>query len=264
MDTAAISAESLTRRFGSAIAVDAVTFTVASGSVFGLLGPNGAGKSSTIKMLTTLLPPTSGSARVAGFDVVRQPYEVRRRIGYVPQLPSADGDLTGMENLKIFVELYGVPRAERKDRIDEALALMDLADAADTLVSHYSGGMVRRLEIAESMLHRPAVLFLDEPTIGLDPAARRTVWEHVRSLRERFSTTIFLTTHYMEEAEELCDTVAFMRRGKIALLGPPAQLRTAIGPEATLEDVFIELAEEPPTGDDAAHASRTRVTNVSR
>ena len=231
----------LERRFGTLVAVDHVSLTVASGSVFGLLGPNGAGKSTIIKMLTTLLPPTSGSARVAGFDVRRQTYEVRRRIGYVPQMPSADGDLTGRENLLIFAELYGIKGAARRSAIDEALELMDLGDAADTLVKHYSGGMVRRLEVAESMLHRPPVLFLDEPTIGLDPAARRAVWKHLDLIRKRFKMTMFATTHYTEEADEYCDSVAFMHEGSIAEIGPPAQLRAAAGEGATLDDVFMQL-----------------------
>jgi ABC-2 type transport system ATP-binding protein len=165
--------------------VDALTVSVAAGEVFGLLGPNGAGKSTVIKMLTTLLPPTSGTASVAGFDIVRESGEVRRVIGYVPQLLSADGSLTGYENLLIFAKLYDIPRAERETRVRDALAFMGLTDAVNKLVQTYSGGMIRRLEIAQSMLHRPQVLFLDEPTVGLDPLARETVWNHLEELRAR-------------------------------------------------------------------------------
>ena len=164
-----LSTDALTRRFGDLTAVDKLTISVDAGNVFGLLGANGAGKTVTLKMLTTLLPPTSGTARVAGFDIVRQAAAVRRVIGYVPQLISADGALTGYENLSIFAKLYDVPRAERQARVRDALAFMDLAHVADKLVREYSGGMIRRLEIAQSMLHRPPVLFLDEPTVGLDP-----------------------------------------------------------------------------------------------
>ena len=166
----------LTRCFDGHTAVDALTIAVEAAEVFGLLGPNGAGKTTTIKMLTTLLPPTSGTASVAGFDIVRQAREVRRVIGYVPQLVSADGSLSGYENLLIFAKLYDIPRRERNSRIGEALDLVGLAGAADRMVREYSGGMIRRLEIAQSMLHRPRVLFLDEPTVGLDPVARRAVW----------------------------------------------------------------------------------------
>src|SRR5208282_5936565 len=166
----------LTRRFGELTAVDRATIAVSQGEIFGLIGPNGAGKSTLIKMLTTLLPPTSGSATIAGYDIVREPAQVRRRIGYVPQLLSADGSLSGYENLLLSARLYGVPRRERMPRIAQALARMGLSGVADHLVGHYSGGMIRRLEIAQSLLHRPAVLFLDEPTVGLDPGARGTVW----------------------------------------------------------------------------------------
>ena len=187
----------LTRRFGDLIAANAVSLTVAPLEVFGLLGPNGAGKSTVIKMLTTLLPPTSGRAWVAGFDVGREPAGVRRSIGYVPQVLSADGALTGYENLLLSARLYSVPRREQARRIQDALALMGLRDAADSPVRQYSGGMIRRLEVAQSMLHHPAVLFMDEPTVGLDPVARQVVWEHVRELRQRLGTTVFLTTHLM-------------------------------------------------------------------
>ena len=259
--TPAIETAGLTRRFGTLVAVDGLTLTIPTGSIFGLLGPNGAGKSTTIKMLTTLLPPTAGTARVAGFDVVRRPRDVRRRIGYVPQLLSADGALTGYENLRIFARLYGVPAREREQRIWEALELMGLSDAAHELVRRYSGGMIRRLEIAQAVLHRPSVLFMDEPTVGLDPVARRAVWEHVRALQRRFGATILITTHYMEEADELCDRVAIMHRGRVAAVGTPAELKAAVGPGATLDDVFVHYTGATiETGGDFRDAVRTRRT----
>ncbi len=237
---AILETQELTRRFGQMTAVDQLTIAVDPGEVFGLLGPNGAGKTTAIKMLTTLLPPTSGEARVAGCDIVRQAGDVRRVIGYVPQMLSADGTLTGYENLLIFAKLYDIPRTVRESRVRGALALMGLEDAADKLVRTYSGGMIRRLEIAQSMLHRPPMLFLDEPTVGLDPNARRTVWEHIQELRMKFGMTILLTTHLMEEADSLCDRVAIMHLGKIAAIGTPAELKAGIGGEnKTLDDVFI-------------------------
>ncbi len=235
----AVTISALTRRFGALTAVDRATFTVVSRSIFGLLGPNGAGKTTVIKMLTTLLSPTEGTAMVAGFDIVTQPRAVRNHIGYVSQMLSADGELTGYENLLISAKLYGVPARERKRRIDQAFEFMELGDSAHRLVGHYSGGMIRRLEIAQSMLHRPAVLFLDEPTVGLDPVARHSVWRRIRDLRSEFGTTILLTTHDMEEANRLCEVVAFMHQGKLAALGSPAELKAALGEHATLEDVFI-------------------------
>lgn len=235
----AVTISALTRRFGALTAVDRATFTVVSRSIFGLLGPNGAGKTTVIKMLTTLLSPTEGTAMVAGFDIVTQPRAVRNHIGYVSQMLSADGELTGYENLLISAKLYGVPARERKRRIDQAFEFMELGDSAHRMVGHYSGGMIRRLEIAQSMLHRPAVLFLDEPTVGLDPVARHSVWRRIRDLRSEFGTTILLTTHDMEEANRLCEVVAFMHQGKLAALGSPAELKAALGKDATLEDVFI-------------------------
>jgi ABC-2 type transport system ATP-binding protein len=238
----AIETTSLTRRFGAITAVDAINLLVPYGQIFGLLGPNGAGKSTTIKMLTTLLAPTSGSALVAGCDIQHASADVRRRIGYVPQLVSADGALTGYENLMLSAKLYGMPRPDRKPRIADALQFMGLTDAGQRLVRTYSGGMVRRLEVAQAMLHRPAVLFLDEPTIGLDPVARRTVWDRLRDLRGDFGMTVLITTHDMEEADQLCDEIALMHMGKIAVTGSPRELKAAIGPSATLNDVFIQYS----------------------
>jgi len=234
-----LTTDHLTRQFGNFKAVDDLTLSVIERDNFGLLGPYGAGKTTSIKMIITLLPPSAGSASVGGFDVVRNSSEVRRLIGYVPQIISADGTLTGRENLMIFASLYDIPRRERKERIDEALAFMDLADVADNLVKTYSGGMIRRLEIAQSMLHHPKVLFLDEPTIGLDPVGRKIVWDHIEKLRSEYGTTIFLTTHYMEEADKLCTRVGIMSRGKLAAIGAPADLKASLNTEnATLEDVF--------------------------
>ena len=259
---AILETDQLTRRFGALTAVDALTIAVEPGEVFGLLGPNGAGKTTTIKMLTTLLPPTSGKARVAGFDIARQASQVRRVIGYVPQMLSADGTLTGYENLLIFAKLYDLPRAGREQRVREALAFMGLADAADKLVREYSGGMIRRLEIAQSMLHEPRLLFLDEPTVGLDPVARKAVWERIAQLRDEFGTTILLTTHYMEEADSLCHRVAVMHLGQVAALGTPRELKLSIGGNgATLDDVFAYYAgAELESGGSFRETTRTRRT----
>ena len=238
-----LKTQALTRRFGQTIAVDAMTISLEHGEVFGLLGPNGAGKTTAIKMLVTLLPPTSGTAQIAGFDIVRNAGNVRCVIGYVPQMISADPSLTGYENLLIIAKLYDLPRRERAARISQALALVDLTDAAAKLVRQYSGGMIRRLEIAQSTLHRPPVLFLDEPTVGLDPIGRKAVWNHIERLRADLDITIFLTTHNMEEAESLCSRVAIMHRGKIVIDDSPERLKASIGGhQPTLGDVFVHYA----------------------
>jgi len=228
----------LTRAFGAVAAVKGVDLQIRYGMIFGLLGPNGAGKSTMIKMLTTLLDPTSGTAAVAGFDIVRSPMEIRKRIGYVPQMLSADGALTGHENLSLSARLYGMGAAERRGRIRDALEFMGLTDVAHKLVKTYSGGMIRRLELAQAMLHRPAVLFLDEPTIGLDPVARRTVWDRLQALRKQYGMTALITTHDMEEADHLCDELAVLHLGEIVVTGEPSKLKAAVGPDATLDDVF--------------------------
>jgi ABC-2 type transport system ATP-binding protein len=242
VDVAVIETTALTRRYDQLLAVDRLDLTVGAGRIFGLLGPNGAGKTTVIKMLTTLLPPSAGGARVAGFDVVREAREVRRRIGYVSQMLSADSGLTAVENLRLSAALYGIPRRERAARMDAALDFIGLAEAARQLVKTYSGGMIRRLELAQALLHEPAVLFLDEPTIGLDPLARRAVWERLLALKARGGTTILITTHDMEEADVLCDEVALMQRGVLAARGTPAELKRQVGPEATLDDVFAHFA----------------------
>ena len=260
----AIETTALTRRFGSVTAVDALSLSVRPGEVFGLLGPNGAGKTTTIKMLITLLPPTSGTASVAGHDITRESRPVRRSIGYVPQLLSSDGALSARENLDISGRLYHIPAAERGERIDDALQFMGLAEVGDNLVRAFSGGMVRRLEIAQAMLHRPPVLFLDEPTVGLDPTARRAVWGHVRSLREREGTTILLTTHYMDEAAELCERVGIMHLGRLVALGTPASLAAEVGPGASLDDVFTHFTgselDDAAGGGTYRDVARTRRT----
>jgi ABC-2 type transport system ATP-binding protein len=237
-----------------------LTLEIRPDEIFGLIGPNGAGKTTTIKMLTTLLPPTSGTATVAGFDIVREPARVRRAIGYVPQLISADAQVTGFENLWVIAGLYEIPRRERKARAEEALELMGLGSVADVLVKNYSGGMIRRLEMAQALMHRPRVLFLDEPTVGLDPVAREAVWEQIERLRQRFGTAVVVTTHYMEEADRLCERVGVLHRGEVVALGSPAELKATLGqPGATLGDVFTHYAgAEVELGGAYREAGRTR------
>jgi ABC-2 type transport system ATP-binding protein len=229
----------LMHRYGSYLAVDGISFSIKAGSTFGLIGPNGAGKSTTIKMLTTLLPATSGQAYIDGHSIIDAPAEVRQCIGYVPQLISADGELTGYENLSLSAKLYGLSRKYRQQKIDEVLEFMNLSAFKDKLVNSYSGGMIRRLEIAQALVHDPKVLFLDEPTVGLDPAARKMLWDHIRELNHKIGTTILMTTHDMDEADALCDIVALMHLGKIVVMDTPSNLKAALGPKATLDDVFI-------------------------
>lgn len=257
-----IEVQDLLKRFGDLTAVNSVNFTVNEGEVFGLLGPNGAGKSTIIKILTTLLPPTSGRAFVVGFDVMQQPMAVRRRIGYVPQALSADGSLTGYENLLVFAKLYDLPRDQRTSKARQALAFMGLTDAGDKLVRTYSGGMIRRLEVAQAMLHQPQVLFLDEPTVGLDPVARKAVWEHLGQLRAESGMTIFLTTHYMEEADSLCDRVAIMHLGNVVAMGSPTELKATVeGQNVTLDDVFTHYTGNAlESGGSYRETARTRRT----
>jgi ABC-2 type transport system ATP-binding protein len=241
MTGAVVEARELTRVFGKMTAVDHVSFEVAAGERVALIGPNGAGKSTLMKMLTTMLAPSAGTAKVAGYDVVRAPQQVRAHIGYVPQLLSADGDLSGYENVLLSARLYLIPHRERERRIADALAMMDLTEAKDRLVRTYSGGMARRLEIAQSMLHRPPVLFLDEPTVGLDPNGRRTVWDHVQKLRRDIGSAIVFSTHYMDEADAEADRVALIHAGKLVALGAPTALKARYGPSASLDEVFQRL-----------------------
>jgi ABC-2 type transport system ATP-binding protein len=236
--TPAIEVSDLTKSYGDVQAVRGVSFTVDHGEVFGFLGPNGAGKSTTINMLCTLATPTSGSARVSGFDAVTQRDEVRRHIGLVFQDPTLDLYLTGEQNLQLHAELYGIERAVIPARMAQMLEMVDLWDRRKQPVRTYSGGMRRRLEIARGLMHSPRVLFLDEPTIGLDPQTRHSIWGYIRALREAEGTTIFMTTHYMEEAE-FCDRIAIIDRGEIVVLDTPAALKRTVGPEARLDDVFI-------------------------
>ena len=224
----AISVAGITKRFGELVAVDDVSFEVDEGEFFGFLGPNGAGKTTLIRMLTTLLRPTGGKALVSSFDVARDPAEVRRHIGVVPQAMTSDLDLTGYENMDLYGRFYGIRGRERKERIAHLLDKVGLTSRSKDLVATYSGGMRRRLEIARVLVHRPRLLFLDEPTIGLDPQSRRVVWDFLEKLIEGYSMTIFLTTHYMEEAEALCDRVAIIDSGRIIALGSPAELKAQI------------------------------------
>ncbi|MDX6505457.1 MAG: type transport system ATP-binding protein [Gaiellaceae bacterium] len=232
--------DGLVVRFGEVEAVAGISFEVAAGEAFGLLGPNGAGKTTTIRVLTTLLRPAEGAAQVAGHDVVHDGLAVRQAIGYVPQAISIDGALTAYENLEFYGRAIGVPKRERRERIADAVDAMQLHSFLDRLGRTLSGGMLRRLEIGTALLKQPAVLFLDEPTVGLDPTARRLVWERLELLRAEAGTTIFVTTHQMEEAERQCDRIAIMDRGRIAAIGSPEQLRTGYG-VPVLEDVFTAV-----------------------
>ncbi len=224
----AIKTVKLTKRFNGMTAVDSVNLEVNEGELFGLLGPNGAGKTTTIKMLTTLLTPTSGSAEVWGHDVSKEPDAVRRSIGIVFQEPAVESELTGRENLDFHARMYGMKRKDREKSIEEVLGLVELKDKANVLVKRYSGGMKRRLEIARGLMHQPKVLFLDEPTLGLDAQTRRSIWDYIKVLRKR-GVTIILTTHYMEEADYLCDRVAIIDHGKIISMGSPSKLKDSIG-----------------------------------
>jgi ABC-2 type transport system ATP-binding protein len=221
----AIRISELTKKFGDLVAVDRVSFTVESGELFGLLGPNGAGKTTIINMLTTLLVPTSGSAVIAGYDIRTDSDNVRSSIGIIFQDPSLDIGLTGRENLDFHAMMYSIPAEERKKRIAEVLSVVRLTEKADTLVEYYSGGMKRRLEIARGLIHRPKVLFLDEPTLGLDAQTRRSIWEYIKNLNAEYATTVVLTTHYMEEADYLCDRIAVIDNGKIVALDTPENLK---------------------------------------
>lgn len=224
-----IEVKNLTKKFENITAVDGISFSIKQGEVFGLLGPNGAGKTTTLHILSTLLKPSSGVALVNGCDVVKQPAQVRKNIGIVFQEPSSDDLLTGYENLRLHALLYGVPASMREKRIEEALELVDLTDRKDDQVKKYSGGMRRRLEIARGLLHRPKILFLDEPTLGLDPQSREHIWKYIEELVKKENVTIIITTHYMEEADRLCDRIAIIDYGKIAVLNSPKKLKKVVG-----------------------------------
>ena len=241
VNEAVISVDGLVKRYGEVEAVRGIDLEVQPGEIFGFLGPNGAGKSTTISILCTLVRLTSGSARVAGFDVTKDPSAVRSRIGLVFQDPSLDGQLTGRENLEFHAYLYGLPASVRKQRIDAALEMVGLTERAKSPVLQYSGGMKRRLEIARGILHYPHVLFLDEPTLGLDPQTRNRIWAYIHELRKREGITIFMTTHYMDEAE-YCDRIAIIDAGAIVARGSPEQLKSMVG-----GDVVTITAEDTGT-----------------
>ena len=227
----AIETKDLTKKFGGLTAVDRVNIKVEQGETFGLLGPNGAGKSTIISMLCTILRPTSGTALVNGYDIVKQASQVRKSIGIVFQDPSVDDRLTGRENLEMHADLYGVPESEMKQQIDKVLELVELSDRGNDFVRNYSSGMRRRLEIARSLVHTPKVLFLDEPTIGLDPQSRNHIWSYIQELLKTEELTIILTTHYMEEADKLCDRIAIVDHGNIVALDTPESLKEKLGGE---------------------------------
>ncbi|MEM0007955.1 MAG: ATP-binding cassette domain-containing protein [Candidatus Bathyarchaeia archaeon] len=225
-----IRAENLTKVFNkSLVAVDHVTFSVRDGEIFGFLGPNGAGKTTTINMLITVLKPTEGTASVLGYDIVKQANEVRKVIGVVPQEYTADEDLTGYENIMLCADLYGIPRETAKKRALELLELVELTEFKDKRVETYSGGMRRRLELACGLINRPKVLFLDEPTLGLDVQTRAATWEYIRRLKKEYGMTLFMTTHYLEEADALCDRIAIIDHGKIVVTGSPSELKDSLG-----------------------------------
>ncbi|MEV4147783.1 ATP-binding cassette domain-containing protein [Amycolatopsis sp. NPDC049691] len=238
MTEPAVRCTGLSHSFGTTRAVDGVDLEIVPGEVFGLLGPNGAGKTTTLRMITTLLPTAPDHITVFGIDVARRRMAVRRLIGYVPQQLSADGALTGRENVALFARLFDVPRARRDGEVRRALDLVGLADDADRVAKGYSGGMIRRLELAQALVSSPKLLILDEPTIGLDPVARSAVWERITQIRTDTGMTVLVTTHYMDEAEQYCDRVALMHAGRIRALGTPADLETDLGPGSTLDDVF--------------------------
>jgi ABC-2 type transport system ATP-binding protein len=229
MEEQAIVVRNLVKQYPRVKAVDNVSFNVDKGEIFGLLGPNGAGKTTTIRVLLTLIEPTSGETLIYNLNTAKNSEEVRRMCGYVPQDVSADGDLTAWENVLISSKLYGMPAKERKTRIQDVLTFLELTDRANDMVNTFSGGMMRRLEIAQALVNRPRVLFLDEPSIGLDPNARRIIWGLIKKLRDEFGTTIFMTTHDMNEADILCDRIGIMNRGHLATLGKPAELKSGVG-----------------------------------
>jgi ABC-2 type transport system ATP-binding protein len=238
---AIIEIKNLTKTFGKIQAVRGIDLNIEKGEIFGLLGPNGAGKTTTIGMLCTIVRPTSGSATLAGFDIVKNPAEVRRQVGIVFQDPTLDTVLTGYENLKLHALLYGIPAVQREKRITEMLELVDLQERSCDITRTYSGGMRRRLELARGLLHKPAVLFLDEPTLGLDPQTRARIWDYIKKMAQKEQTTIVLTTHYMEEAQLVCNRVGIIDHGQIMALDSPDNLKESMG-----GDLVVIRAKEPP------------------
>jgi len=237
-----VEVSELSKSFGKLKAVDNISFEVRTGEIFGFLGPNGAGKSTTINILTTLLKPSSGTATVCGFDVYRNANEIRRNVGVVPQEYTADEDMTGRENIILCADLYGLPRNISRPHAEELLKLVELTDAANRKVSTYSGGMRRRLELASGLINYPKLLFLDEPTLGLDVQTRTAVWDYIRTLKQDYDMTLFLTTHYLEEADALCARVAIIDHGHIVRIGTPAELKESIGGDV----IVISVVEKWP------------------
>lgn len=256
MTANAIQTVGLTHRYSDFTAVEDLSLTVAAGETLGLLGPNGAGKTTVVKVLTTLTPVQHGEVRIFDLDAKRDTMDIRHNIGYVPQQLSIESALTGRQNVDLFARLYDVPRKQRRARVDEAMASMQLLDVADKLAGTYSGGMVRRLELAQALVNRPSLLILDEPTVGLDPIARDSVWTRVADMQAEYGMTVLLTTHYMEEADALCDRVALMHHGVLQTVGAPGDLKTELATEAfpapTLEDVFRHHAGSDLAEDTAA------------
>ena len=238
-DAKAIRVVDIVKRYGNFTAVDGVSFDVASGEIFGLLGPNGAGKSTLIRMMTTLLEITGGSAFIEGFDVRKDPDKARRSIGVIPQAMTSDGDLTVWENLSIYSKLYSIPTAEREKSIDELLELVDLTQWRDAPARNLSGGMRRRLEIARGLVHRPRIFFLDEPTTGLDPVSRVAVWEMITNIKQQRNLTVLITTHYMDEADRLCDRIAIVDHGKLVALDTPRALKASVPGSSVIEAQFL-------------------------
>ena len=253
-----IEVRNLVRTFGAVRAVDDISFDVAEGEIFAFLGPNGAGKSTTIKMLTTLLQPTSGTIRIAGHDPVRESNAVRRAFGIVFQDPAVDEELTAWENMEFHGALYGVPRAERRKRIDELLTFVELYERRNSLVKEFSGGMRRRLEIARGLLHTPRIIFLDEPTLGLDPQTRNHMWSYLQTLNVRQRTTVFFSTHYMEEAERVAQRLAIIDHGRIVAMGTAQSLREETGKE-TLEDAFLAVTGKTIRDEEGSAGDRMRM-----
>ena len=268
-DALAIDCRNLVHRYGRFTAVDDFSLVVRAGETVGLLGPNGAGKTTVVRVLTTLTPVQRGQVEIFGLDSRRHTMDIRHNIGYVPQQLSIESALTGRQNVDLFARLYDVPRTERRRRVDEALEAMSLLDVAGGLASTYSGGMVRRLELAQALVNRPSLLILDEPTVGLDPIARDGVWAQVRGMQDEFGMTVLLTTHYMEEADALCDRVALMHHGRLRAVGSPGELKKTVTPEATLEDVFRHYAgtdldeDTSQTGFKEVRSSRRTARRVS-
>lgn len=257
--TKSIEVTNLTKKFKDFVAVNNISFSVKSGSIFAFLGPNGAGKSTTIKMLTTLLSPSSGQIILNGFDVVKDSSEVRKNFGIVFQDPSVDDELTAYENMDFHGILYKVPDGVRASKIEQLMKFVELWDRKDDLVKHFSGGMKRRLEIARGLLHHPKILFLDEPTIGLDPQTRNHIWSYIQKLNEEEGTTIFFTTHYMEEAEKIANEIAIIDHGKILTQGTATELKEKTG-KSTLEEAFISLTGHQMRSEDASSLDHLRMT----